>query len=299
MRDVRIENARPALVDMAPPAGEGVLAINQACAVNTGCFTGDAAAFPVTITNGGSYRLTSNLVVPNTNTSGIYVSASSVSIDLNGFEIVQSACEGATTNCTSTSGTGAGITVPLTSTTYFGISVKNGAITGMGYGIYLDRQSEITNVRARWNRLVGIRVSGGSTVSGNTAYQNGLDGITACGSTVSGNSAYGNGSDGINGCAQSVVSGNSSNDNGDDGISTSDGSTVSGNTAVDNGGHGIYVQNGCIVSGNVAKGNTGYGLSLNYSSGYRDNAMLSNGLGTVSGGVALGQNVCNGDTTCP
>ena len=49
----------------------------------------------------------------------------------------------------------------------------------------------------------------------------------------------------------------------------------------------------------MAEGNTGYGLSLNYSSGYRDNAMLSNGLGTVSGGVALGQNVCNGDTTCP
>ena len=30
-------------------AVDGVLEINQTCAVNTGCFAGDAAAFPVTI----------------------------------------------------------------------------------------------------------------------------------------------------------------------------------------------------------------------------------------------------------
>ena len=30
-------------------ADEGVLEINQVCAVNTGCFVGDSAGFPVTI----------------------------------------------------------------------------------------------------------------------------------------------------------------------------------------------------------------------------------------------------------
>ncbi|MDG2051443.1 MAG: hypothetical protein P8M78_14920 [Myxococcota bacterium] len=38
-------------------AVDGVLEINQACAVNTGCFSGDAAGLPVTITAAGSYRM--------------------------------------------------------------------------------------------------------------------------------------------------------------------------------------------------------------------------------------------------
>ena len=42
-------------------AVDGVVEINQTCAVNTGCFAGDTPGFPVTITVAGSYRLTSNL----------------------------------------------------------------------------------------------------------------------------------------------------------------------------------------------------------------------------------------------
>jgi hypothetical protein len=42
-------------------ASDGQLEINQACAVNTGCFPGDDPGFPVTITQPGSYRLTGNL----------------------------------------------------------------------------------------------------------------------------------------------------------------------------------------------------------------------------------------------
>ena len=81
-------------------AVDGVLEINQTCAVQTGCFAGDTAGWPVTITEGGSYRLTSNLIVPDKTTGAILVSTSSVSIDLNGFEIVRSDCVGATENCT-------------------------------------------------------------------------------------------------------------------------------------------------------------------------------------------------------
>ena len=61
-------------------AGEGVLEINQACAVNpvTGCFSGDAPGFPVTIDGsaGRSYLLTGDLVIPDPDTSGISISAS-------------------------------------------------------------------------------------------------------------------------------------------------------------------------------------------------------------------------------
>ena len=57
-------------------AGEGVLEINQACAVNTGCFPGDTALFPVIIQGAmapGSYILTSNLVVPDPNTTAVWM----------------------------------------------------------------------------------------------------------------------------------------------------------------------------------------------------------------------------------
>ena len=52
-------------------ASDGVLEINQTCAVNTGCFSGDAPGFPVTPSDSGSYRLTSDLVLPDANTSGV------------------------------------------------------------------------------------------------------------------------------------------------------------------------------------------------------------------------------------
>lgn len=73
--------ARPAL------AVDGVLEINQVCAVNTGCFPGDAPKYPVTISSSGSYRLTSNLFGIGANTDGIVVEKSYVTIDFNGFAI--------------------------------------------------------------------------------------------------------------------------------------------------------------------------------------------------------------------
>lgn len=279
-------------------AVDGVLEINQACAVNTGCFTGDALGLPVTITAAGSYRLTSNLVVPNENTSAILVTTSSVSIDLNGFEIVRSGCEGATTNCTPGSGAGSGIAVD-SQLTRRGISAKNGSITGMGRsGVQTGPQSEITNLRVRWNRLIGIHTGGFSTVSGNTAYENGSTGIYSGASTVSGNTVYGTSGIGIDAAGLSVVFGNSSTHNTGDGIAVSDGSTVSGNTVADNGGDGIDAQNGCTVSGNTTYKNTLFGLKLGFSSGYRDNVVLSNG-GTITGGVDAGGNVCENNTICP
>jgi hypothetical protein len=44
------------LLALVPPAlaVDGVLEINQTCAEQTGCFTGDAAGFPVTISASGA-----------------------------------------------------------------------------------------------------------------------------------------------------------------------------------------------------------------------------------------------------
>ena len=50
-------------------ADNGVLEINQACAVHTGCFSGDDPGLPVTIDSsaGRSYRLTSDLTSSSSN----------------------------------------------------------------------------------------------------------------------------------------------------------------------------------------------------------------------------------------
>ncbi len=55
-------------------AVDGVAEINHVCATLTGCFSGDAAGYPVTIDGsaGGSYRLTSDLAVPD-NQTGLIV----------------------------------------------------------------------------------------------------------------------------------------------------------------------------------------------------------------------------------
>ena len=70
-------------------AGDGRVEINQACAVNTGCFSGDAAGFPVTIDGsaGESYLLTGSLQVPDENTTAIDITSAAdrISIDLGIF----------------------------------------------------------------------------------------------------------------------------------------------------------------------------------------------------------------------
>ena len=89
--------------------------------------------------------------------------------------------------------------------------------------------------------------------------------------------------------------------NGADGINAGTGSTVSDNTTYLNGDNGIEVGNGSTVSGNTVRINTGYGIDFNGSeSAYSGNVISNNTAGTVSGtAVQLGQNACNGNTTCP
>lgn len=182
-------------------ASDGVLEINQTCAVQTGCFAGDTAGIPVTIngTAGHSYRLTSDLTVPNESTNGIFVLGNDIGIDFNDFAILGPVtCSGAPVVCTPNGGLGAGVT--RLNSSIRGTSVKNGAVSGMGgSGVSLGDQAEVVNMRVRWNGSAGISVGVGSTVSGNAAYLNGSNGIyTGLGSTVADNTAYQNVGPGIN-----------------------------------------------------------------------------------------------------
>lgn len=81
------------LLTIPAMANDGVLEINQTCAVETGCFPGDSPGFPITITTSGSFLLTSNLSVGDPNVDGIVLSTTAT-LDLGGFELSGSAFGG-------------------------------------------------------------------------------------------------------------------------------------------------------------------------------------------------------------
>jgi len=265
--------ANPAL------AVDGVLEINQTCAANTGCFSGDSAGYPVQIdgTAGRSYRLTSDLFVPDVNTHGIYVVSPAISIDLNGFEIIRSDCVGGSLGpCTPASGTGSGVAVLVpVSYSLEGVSVRNGSITGMGaHGVSLGKQSEARNLRVRWNRLDGIATLDASTITGNTLRENGAHGISALGgSTVTDNTASGNGANGIH---------------------LNDGCTIRANTIQANVSHGVEAGKNAIVIGNSASLNAGHGISVSSGSTLNDNTVSENftdGISAAPGSTIVGNSV--------
>ena len=69
-------------------ASDGALEINEDC-VAVGCFAGDSAGFPVTITQAGHYRLASDLKVTGTQ-DGVNIDVpegDAVDLDLGGFSI--------------------------------------------------------------------------------------------------------------------------------------------------------------------------------------------------------------------
>lgn len=320
---VRIPAVLAFLLTAAAPAGasaDGVLEINQVCATRTGCFKGDVPGFPVTIDGsaGHSYRLTSDLVIPDVDTSGIEIAARDVGLDLAGFQIVGSDCVGATTNCTPTAGNGMGVE---TTSTSFGARVTNGSIIGMGaFGVDVGAGSTLSGLTARWNRLAGLAPSSNSLVIDNVAIENGTDGINpGVGSTIIGNITSGNGDDGIAANSDSTIrnntarqnagtginvangratiTGNTANNNGEDGIDAGSGSTVSNNTVYSNDDDGIQGFSDCLVQRNAIRDNGDRQLSLGSNSAYRENVI--NGEITVLGGLNMFGNSCNGATTCP
>ena len=282
-------------------ASDGALQINQACAVQTGCFTGDTAGFPVTIATAGSYVLTGNLVIPDEHVDVIIVQAPNVHIDLNGFSIARQGCLDVP-SCTRKTGDGNAILV--SDSNVRSVSVANGSVVGTGRGVELRDDAQVRNLTVRLTGGTGIRVQSSSIVSGCAAIENGGNGISleGDGAVVSGSTARGNVFNGIFGGEGSAVSGNSAHGNAN-GIVAVDGSTVSDNSASANTQYGILTGPGTAVRGNVVRNNQTYGLSLTFDSTYRENTSTSNAVGAVLGGVNLGDNYCAGtgvvSASCP
>jgi Right handed beta helix region len=178
-------------------ATDGVLEINQTCAVETGCFAGDSAGFPVTITGsaGSSYRLTSDLDLLGAGTIGILISTSYVSVDLGGFRMQCTHFVPPSTveSCGLTNASGGAVRVDSTQVRK-GIEVRNGSIVGMGgIGIWLGGSSVVSDVRVFSCANSGIIVGAGSTVSDSIANFNRGSGIAVdAGSSVQRSTTYSN-----------------------------------------------------------------------------------------------------------
>lgn len=186
-------------------ASDGVLEINAACAASSsGCFPGDAAGYPVTISQPGAYRLTGNLIVP-VDTLVVDVLANGVVLDLGGFAIQgPNVCSSLpVANCTTTTGLPG---IRAFQPGQFGVTVRNGTVMGMtrdgvflganddtgysmvvedvvavgngGAGISVGGLSRVTRCRAHRNRLAGISLGITGSASENEAYANGGYGIS-------------------------------------------------------------------------------------------------------------------------
>ncbi len=196
------------LLHLAPPAlaSDGVLEINHACATTTGCFAGDTAGYPVTITAAGSYRLTSNLIVP-ASTNGLEL-ANGVDVDLGGFEIA-----GPISCLVSCPAPGSGGGIVGSPTGGNQCSVSNGKVRGFAEdGVRLGQGAEVRRLRITDIARHGVSASGGSLVAENQINRIGQDGIRFTVSSVIAPSLYERNTV-TNTAGQSVVDGKPSGPN--------------------------------------------------------------------------------------
>ncbi len=143
-------------------ASDGVFEINEVCD-GFGCFPGDTSGLPITITQSGSYKLTSNLSSGSTTTNVIEINADDVTLDLNGFSIIgPRTCTGdnATLVCTN-----AGMTAhAITASGRKNITVKNGITKGFDTGVNLQsvasRGNVVHNVHSSENEFGIVLLNG-------------------------------------------------------------------------------------------------------------------------------------------
>lgn len=293
-----------------PVGADGVVQIDQQAARVGGISEGDEPGFPVTISEPGSYRLTSNLSLTAAGashlTDAIRITVDGVTLDLNGFEISgHNACTGLPpeeeVTCTYLGiFTGSGIQAFRSAT------IRNGAIRGMTNAAVLCHEGcTIEDLRVR-ESLVGIHAGGRSVIRGCAAERNGGTGISTnlgrTGSTVENNVAFANGGAGFFLGNGDSARGNSATRNGGDGI-FSNGGTLVNNSAHVNGAGGIRILRGTVLE-NSLWGNREFGLLGGRGVAYGANTIVTTRSAfpastTVLGAAQqIGTNLC-GDESDP
>lgn len=160
---VRIALFAAALLPGIAAAADGQILISQSKATAGNVTPGDTPGFPVTISRSGSFRLSSNLVLPaNMNLNAIELSDGvEITLDLNGFQIIGpcprpfgvGACDGQ-------GGTGKGV---------LGLGaiarIINGTIRGMASdGMDISSNVKLENMRLLENGGSGATLGRGSFV---------------------------------------------------------------------------------------------------------------------------------------
>jgi Right handed beta helix region len=235
---------------------DGVILIDQSHALAGNVTPGDAPGFPVTISQPGSYKLSGNLTLPNTNTTAIEIAASRVTIDLNGLAIV------GPNNCAFSPCSGSGYGIRTTAES-FNVTIRNGTIEGMGQdGISLDGDAfTVEDMHVTGNGGNGITLGSihltSSLVQHVVARENGHDGIDV---------------------SSGLVSFSTASENGDAGIFIQGYGSAAHNVCSLNTGYGLLVGAGVNYIGNSLRDNN------------------SSGGPQVSGGINHGQNVCGAVT---
>jgi hypothetical protein len=276
-------------------ASNGVIEINQACAENTGCSSGDGAGFPVDLGGFGtprSYILTSDLV-PTNSGSTIFINGDNVTLDMNGFSIL----------CSPSSTFGIRYGSPRKN-----LRVSNGTIRGCqsggiapggAGGAHIDRVTVDSCLAG------GIAVGNNSRVENSTVIDSATEltayGISLAANSIAGNNVVSGARFGIFCGVGCLIKGNVVQDNfvGLWGV----GSTIISNSATGNFEDGIRGYDGSNVISNTMRDN-GQGLSLTTDASYRGNSILESASESIVGGFGINQglNVCVGRagyTACP
>ncbi len=241
-------------------------------------------SLPFTITDSGSYYLTSNLDANGSSENAITIAHDFVTIDLNGFTL-----RGGANN---------GIYVQASDVTIVNGSIRNftkaGIIDDGRIGIRL------IDIRTVDNGLEGIRLSGDSnTIINSSSISNGGDGISVGEAKIIDSTANRNSGNGISAGDGSMIKNCMINSNEKSGINASASTVVNNiirrnNSSAYQGGYaGIDVGNGSIVEGNTVVSNFDWGISTyGIGSVIRDNIISGNNIDSANdqGGLRLGEN---------
>ena len=301
-------------------AVDGVIEINQAAALAGDVTPGDAPGYPVTISERGSYRLTSNLTNAGPNLlNAIEIDAFDVTLDMNGFAIIgESSCSDTGTVPNVITCIQAGFMANgIAGTTASSVKISNGSISGMQFGaislgttasvviedvsmgscagancITVGPFARILRVSAGLADLAAIQAGANSIIRDSTfaLAQNGV--LAGAGSVIEGSVARGNEQSGITCAGDCVVENNVAEENGASGLQLTSmvPSTVRGNTSMGNGADGINAVGGGRIVDNTVTDNLGDGIEVdgpatvegNVSSGNFDGMVLTSNSGYLS-----------------
>ena len=235
-------------------AAAGLLLCASIAAAGDGRIEISQDMMPYEITQPGSYVVTENLTGSSAS-NGITIKADDVTIDLNGFALIE--VPG------SLDGISAG-------SDYENVKIYNGSIDSWGDdGIDLLRvtNSVVKELRVSHNGDEGIRVGFASRVTDCTLLEND-DGLVAhTGSIVTRCVARDNSGSGLvvsNGC---IVRDSIARENSDHGIDAGEGSTIIACTTRSNGDHGILVRRGSLVTYSVGYSNNDDGIVIDGGGG--------------------------------